>query len=252
MKRCKPKRGKLIIMPLSELIECLTCIFFSLFSPLQMPMLDGIHVDIVGNALLPTNVGLQRSTLRSWCVCVQTKLGQYGGIHRNAGHISIGPQSHIDRTQLWLHLRDDASPEIRCTDTRQRICNGIGRKSSQSQSQHVVHVGGVVFRIMGAARTRTILWEIVRHDHRHTDVAFRHRLGGSTEFVMEIYDHDDYVATISFGATRFLLNHLLQNQGTTASRAHRNGSGWLEIVTFSNRLLPYSFTSSIRKQPITN
>lgn len=82
----------------------------------QMPMLDGLHMDIVGHAMLSA-ISEWLHHIRRRCVHMQTELEQHIGVQHHIGDLGAGPQCHIDRAQLRLHICNDASLTFGCTNT---------------------------------------------------------------------------------------------------------------------------------------
>lgn len=77
-------------------------------------MLDGVHMDLLGNVVLSAIAGIQCAHIRQKRMHLQAELGRYGRVRYDIGHPDTRTQCHINRSQLRLHLHHDASTEIGC------------------------------------------------------------------------------------------------------------------------------------------
>lgn len=85
----------------------------------QVPMLDGVYVDIVGNAVLPAVARLRRSGVRTGRSGMHARLARYGGIFGDAVHTGAGAQSHHYSVHVRVHLRCDQAAATGFSSARQ-------------------------------------------------------------------------------------------------------------------------------------
>lgn len=73
----------------------------------QVPVLDGVHVDIVGDAVLPAAARVRRSGVRQGDVGVHARLAGHGCLFGNVVHTGAGAQSDYNLVHVRVHLRCD-------------------------------------------------------------------------------------------------------------------------------------------------
>lgn len=118
----------------------------------SMPVLDGFHMDKRGHDMLPAVARFQQADLRSRGLHMHARLGKYGRLYNHPINTRTRSFGHNNRVHVFLHILDDATAEIRCTDTRQRVCDSLVRKSQQSKSHHVLRSRYGVLGILGTLR----------------------------------------------------------------------------------------------------
>lgn len=70
-----------------------------------MPVLDGVHVDIVSDAVQPAAAGVWRSGVRQGDVGVHARLAGHGCVLGDAVHTGAGAQSHHYIVHVRVYLR---------------------------------------------------------------------------------------------------------------------------------------------------
>lgn len=85
----------------------------------QVSVLDGVHVDIVGDAVLPATARVRRSGVRQGDVGVHARLARHGGVFSNAIHTDTGAQPDNHFVHLRVHLRGNQTAEAGLFGSRQ-------------------------------------------------------------------------------------------------------------------------------------
>lgn len=73
----------------------------------QVSVLDGVHVDIVGDAVLPAAARVRRPGVRSGHGGVHARLAGHGGVFGDPVHTGAGAQPDHDSVHVRVHLRCD-------------------------------------------------------------------------------------------------------------------------------------------------
>jgi len=87
----------------------------------QVSVLDGVHVDIVGDAVQPTAARVRRSGIRPGHGGVHARLAGHGGVFGDAVHTGAGAQSDHYSVHVRVYLRCDQAAAARISSTRQGI-----------------------------------------------------------------------------------------------------------------------------------
>lgn len=144
-----------------------------------------------------------------------------------AGHSCAWTERNIDRLQLWLYIYNDETIEIGCTHSRQRVCDGVSWKSSESKSFDVVCVSVFILGVVGAVHLCAPVRAHVWHNHRCAVFTFCHRLAGCNEFILEDHNYVEHVTAVPTTLTRILPNDMLSNKRALTSWTDWTRSRWL-------------------------
>lgn len=71
----------------------------------QVPVLDGVHVDIIGDAVLSAATRVRRSSIRQGHGGVHARLAGHGGVFGYAVYIGARTQPDHYSVHLRVHLR---------------------------------------------------------------------------------------------------------------------------------------------------
>jgi len=85
----------------------------------QVPVLDGVHVDFVSNAVLPAAARVQQSYVRERHCGVHARLARNGGVFGDTVHIGAGSQPDHYFVHVRVYLRCDQAAAARFSSTRQ-------------------------------------------------------------------------------------------------------------------------------------
>lgn len=82
-------------------------------------MLDGVHVDIVGDAVLSAAARVRQTVVRRGYDGVRAQLAGHGGVFGNAVHPDPGAQPDHYSVHVRVHLRCDQAAAAGFSGTRQ-------------------------------------------------------------------------------------------------------------------------------------
>lgn len=85
----------------------------------QVPVLDGVHVDIVGDAMLSAAARVRQTVVRRGHDGVRAQLAGHGGVFGNAVHPDPGAQPDHYSVYVRVHIRRDQAAAAGLSGTRQ-------------------------------------------------------------------------------------------------------------------------------------
>jgi hypothetical protein len=196
-----------------------------------VPVLDGLHLDLGGDAVLPAAARLQPAQVRRGRLHLHAGLGQHGRLLGHAGHPGARPQPHHHRLHLHLHLQHAAQAEERLPLPRQGVRHRPLGEPVQPQPLDVVLAGAGLLDLLDSLHRHPPVRVLHRCQVSSAIPTFRHRLAGLPQLLLEVahFDHDE--SAVPPGAAHLLHDHLLPVQGQDAGGTHRDGGRRLTTLS---------------------
>lgn len=180
-------------------------------------MLDGVHVGVGSDALLPTTPGLQQGSVQPRISHMHARLGQHGRVLGDARHLGARSQRHLHRAQLPVHILDDETRAQRSASPRQGVRHRPGREPVEPQPHCELRAGRNLLDQLGSVRLLEVLRVLGRRRDQEPHASVCRRLGWDPQLLLEGGDPDHSQSSVQAGTQTALSDRLLQEQSSCQS-----------------------------------